>query len=230
MTFPKTLQTNTSLAVEGDFAGANPRASVLASEGALVAGSNGTFVGRFAWATAGGLVNNTGSGLPTGFVKREMNAVITLWLGEASMIVPAGLPVTLFNEGDFYVRATNATTIGQKAFADLSTGQVISAAAGATIAAFTGTAAISGTVMTVSAVGSGTLSVGELVTGANIVTPTRILSLGTGTGGTGTYNMDVSQTAASGAVTGGAAVETNFRIASAVLAGELVKISTWGKQ
>jgi hypothetical protein len=66
------------------------------------------------------------------------------------------------------------------------------------------TASISGTTLTVTAVTSGTLAVGDLVFGANIEAYTRITALGTGTGGTGTYTVSVSQTAASGTVTGGA--------------------------
>lgn len=51
------------------------------------------------------------------------------------------------------------------------------------------TASISGTVMTVSAVTSGTLSVGSVITGTGVIPNTTITSLGTGTGGTGTYNI-----------------------------------------
>jgi hypothetical protein len=51
------------------------------------------------------------------------------------------------------------------------------------------TAAIANTgVMTVSAVASGTLAVGQIVTGVGVADGTIITSLGSGTGGTGTYN------------------------------------------
>jgi uncharacterized phage protein gp47/JayE len=59
------------------------------------------------------------------------------------------------------------------------------------------TAAIAGAVMTVSAVASGTLAVGQTITGAGVLPGTRIASLGTGAGGTGTYNLSVTQTVAS---------------------------------
>jgi len=59
------------------------------------------------------------------------------------------------------------------------------------------TADISGTTMTVSAVTSGTIAVGDRVTGPNVITNTKITALGTGTGGTGTYTVDQSQTSAS---------------------------------
>ncbi|AOR76506.1 hypothetical protein BES08_06945 [Novosphingobium resinovorum] len=64
-------------------------------------------------------------------------------------------------------------------------------------AAYTGS--ISGTTLTVTAVASGTLSVGSVVGGASA--GTIITALGTGTGGTGTYTVNNSQTLASGALT-----------------------------
>lgn len=66
-------------------------------------------------------------------------------------------------------------------------------------ASFTGS--IATTVLTVSAVASGTLRVGEIVIGAGVAANTIISSLGTGTGGVGTYNLSVSQTVASEAMT-----------------------------
>jgi hypothetical protein len=61
------------------------------------------------------------------------------------------------------------------------------------------TAAISGTVMTVSGIGtpSGALAAGEYIFGAGVAPNTYITSLGTGTGTTGTYNVSTSQTVAS---------------------------------
>jgi len=58
------------------------------------------------------------------------------------------------------------------------------------------TGAISGTTLTVSAVASGTVAVGQSVGGAS--SGTYITALGTGTGGTGTYTVNNSQTVASG--------------------------------
>jgi len=62
------------------------------------------------------------------------------------------------------------------------------------------TGSISGATMTISAVSSGTISVGQRVYGANIAPYTFITALGTGTGGVGTYMVSVSQTAASGSI------------------------------
>jgi hypothetical protein len=54
-----------------------------------------------------------------------------------------------------------------------------------------------GTTLTVTAVSSGVLSVGQQVYGTGISQLTRITALGTGTGGTGTYTVNTSQLAGS---------------------------------
>lgn len=61
-------------------------------------------------------------------------------------------------------------------------------------ASFTG--AIAGTTLTVSAVASGTLAVGQTIsdTTGNLVVGTTITALGSGSGGTGTYTVSNSQT------------------------------------
>jgi hypothetical protein len=65
-----------------------------------------------------------------------------------------------------------------------------------TINSFDGT--IAGTVLTVtSAPGGSTIGVGQYVYGTNVAAGTTIVSLGTGTGGTGTYNLNQSSTVAS---------------------------------
>lgn len=62
---------------------------------------------------------------------------------------------------------------------------------------FSGTGSISGTVLTISAVTSGTLSVGDAINGTGVTSGTYITSFGTGAGGTGTYNLSNSLTVAS---------------------------------
>lgn len=71
-------------------------------------------------------------------------------------------------------------------------------------AAFTGS--ISGTVLTVTALASGSLSSGQLLTGAGITSGTAITSLGTATGGSGigaigTYNLNLSNSVGSISIT-----------------------------
>jgi hypothetical protein len=80
------------------------------------------------------------------------------------------------------------------------------------------TATISGTVMTVSAVSSGTIAVGQRVrkvvvnpvTGTVITEYGTISTLGTGTGGTGTYNMSASNTVGSATAMIGTAPATTL--------------------
>jgi hypothetical protein len=60
------------------------------------------------------------------------------------------------------------------------------------------TATIAGTVMTVSAVASGVLHVGQTISGAGVTIGTIITALGTGSGGVGTYTLSVASTVAVG--------------------------------
>jgi len=70
--------------------------------------------------------------------------------------------------------------------------QMNSATAGAIV-----TASMSGTTLTVTAVTSGTLYIGQTIQGAGVTVQTIITALGTGTGGAGTYTINNSQTVAS---------------------------------
>ena len=75
--------------------------------------------------------------------------------------------------------------------------QMNSATVGAVV-----TASMSGTTLTVSAVTSGTLFIGQTVQGAGVTVQTIITALGTGTGGAGTYTINNSQTVASSTMYG----------------------------
>jgi hypothetical protein len=66
-------------------------------------------------------------------------------------------------------------------------------------ASFTGS--ISGTTLTVTAVASGTVTVGQTLSGTGITSGTIITALGTGTGGNGTYTVQDSQTVSSTTIT-----------------------------
>jgi hypothetical protein len=70
--------------------------------------------------------------------------------------------------------------------------QMNSAAVGAIV-----TGAITGTTLTVSAVTSGTLYVGQTIQGTGVTALTIITALGTGSGGAGTYTVSTSQTVSS---------------------------------
>ena len=69
-------------------------------------------------------------------------------------------------------------------------------------AVFTGAIASGGTSLNVTAVASGVIQAGMLLTGTGVTAGTTITALGTGTGGTGTYTVSVGQTVASTSITG----------------------------
>jgi hypothetical protein len=209
MPFQSVVNLNPAPANPGDFASANPRATVLAGPGALVAGPYGLQPGLFAWSDANNVTaSNFGVGAPTGFVHREMSALITTYLAEFGSVVQPGWPVTLFKSGDFWVKnaGANAVTIGMKAYANFSTGAVTFAATGnppsqgsvtGSVAASTAsvTGSISGDLLTVTAVGSGVLVNGATLSGTGVTAGTTIVAQASGTtGGIGTYYVSALQT------------------------------------
>ncbi|WP_019573347.1 structural cement protein Gp24 [Curvibacter lanceolatus] len=70
------------------------------------------------------------------------------------------------------------------------------------------TGSISGTTLTVTGVTSGALSIGQTITGSGVTGSTTITGYGTGAGGTGTYTVSTSQTAASTTITGAGGTPT----------------------
>jgi hypothetical protein len=209
------VQNQPAQGVAGDRASQNPMSTFDAGPGGLVAGPNGVTVGGFAWVTpptdpngTNQIANSYGAGNTAGFVYNDLQALDTIFLSDAGMTIPQGLPVALANQGDFWVinNGTTEVQVGQKAYASYSSGAVSFAVTGSptqsatstasTIAAqtFSVTASIAGDVMTVSAVGSGTVYPGATIAGTGVATGTQISSQLTGTsGGTGTYLLSVSQ-------------------------------------
>jgi len=144
MVFQLSVNVTQAPAQAGDFASSNPRHSALVTEGGYVAGAGGLTIGLFAWAdtATGQVLLNTGSGAPTGFVHREMQAMITAYLGSAGYVIPAGFGVGgLFDGGDFWVKnaGAGAVTIGMKAFANNTNGTISFAAPLATVGGSTET-------------------------------------------------------------------------------------------
>lgn len=227
MSFQSNVNITPAPGVAGSFASANPNASVLAGPGAFVAGANGCNVGVFGWADVNGLVSSGGAGLPTGFVHRDMNALITQWLGSSSMNIPVGQPVTLMSAGDFWAKTATAATVGQKVYASYTDGSISTGPTGTPPAGAAVTGSITGNALTVTAVTSGVLAVGQPVSGVGVTAGTYITALGTGTGGVGTYTVSAAQTVASEALTTTGGVETKWFVGSAANANELVKITTW---
>jgi hypothetical protein len=79
--------------------------------------------------------------------------------------------------------------------------------------------------LTVSAVSSGALAVGDVISGSGVTAGSRISGFGTGAGGAGTYYVDPTQAAASTTVTGNTTLETKFFCRTTGAANEIVKIS-----
>jgi hypothetical protein len=212
--------------VEGDFCDHNPRATVDAGPGGLVAHVEGVTVARFGWleysqidpnnAPAIVRTRSTG-GAPAGFIHREQQGLITNYLGGSSMIVPGGFPLTLHQAGGFFVlnRGGTYAQMGMKAFARLSDGGVVFGAAGTTpgaasvtgavaASALTITGSITGNVLNVTAVTAGPIVPGATIAGTGIPAGTLIVSQRDGaSGGIGNYFVSVGELViASEAITG----------------------------
>lgn len=212
-------------AVAGDFASQNPYYTYPAGPGALVAGQSGVLVGLFAWIAppddpngSPAIVSNSGAGKPAGFIHREQQGLIVDYLSPAGMKIQKGFAVTIVTAADLWAKNDGSTQAlpGMKAYADLSTGQVNFAASGApitgatatgsTIAAesFSVTGSIANDVLTVTAVGSGTIVAGATISGTGIASGTKVVSQVSGTaGGVGAYLVSIAeQTVASTTVSG----------------------------
>jgi hypothetical protein len=227
--FQKTVNTDPAPAIEGDFASANRRTSMLTEAGkGLFAGAAGVIVGRFGRAKlSDGTVTNSDPGVANrlGFICRDQPALITGWLGESTLTVQAGLELVMHDEGDFWARFAGGASVGQKVYASYADGSCSAAATGTPPAGASVTGSIATTVLTVTAVSSGALAIGDVISGSGVTAGTTITAFGTGTGGTGTYTVSASQTAASTTITATGALETGFYVHTVALAGELAKIS-----
>ena len=206
--------------VEGDFASANPRSTTLAGPGGLVCGPVGVFVGRFAWIEPDmKTTNNFGSGpaAPDGFVHRDQQGLLTQYLEVASLLVPAGFPITLHNGGDFWARNLGpaALTKGATVYAGYADGGIYSSApAGASVTAtlgstntaslgatFTAAASVASNELVITAV-TGVISIGDTVNGSGITDAPQITAQLSGTtGGAGTYQLNNPETCTGGTVT-----------------------------
>lgn len=241
--FQNVVNAQPSPAVAGDFADMNIRATILAGAGAMIAaGPTGPIpgalvgVGGFAWADqATGVVAGAFQGSATakvGFVHRENRGLIVNFLAPETLAYEPGQEVILYNKGSFWVKSTHTTaTVGQKAFAKYIDGSIYFGAHGDStqVASVTGSIAVTTGILTVSAVGSGVLAPGVVLSGVNVPPGTAILAQLTGTiGGTGTYSTTTTVAAASGTILANDSVETDFNADTAGSIGDFVKISTWG--
>ena len=106
--FPRQVNVVGAPAVLGDFCdgtAANVASTVDAGQYAFVAGPNGVGVGLFAWAdiATNTQLSNTGTGAPTGFVRRNQQGIITGYLVNNTLTINPGAPVECWNAGGFWV-------------------------------------------------------------------------------------------------------------------------------
>lgn len=233
MPFQSSVNTQPAIGVVGDFATTNPRATVLAGAGGLVAGPSGCVVGLFAWTNfpddadgAPAVANNFGGGAVAGFMGRAgLPALITAYLAEAGLTVPAGMPLTLYSAGDFFVKNNGSGQCqagmfcwannlnGQAVFSASNTTAPVTASISASIASATAsfTGSVTDDVLTVSSVQSGVLNVGALMgTAGGVTAGSQIVALGSGTGGTGTYILNIPEQTA----VGGSGMFANYGVLS----------------
>lgn len=213
--FQSKVNANQAPGQAGDFASTNPFASVLASGGQLVAPVGGVRVGSFVWIGPAGQVSQSFvAGYQIGFVGRNEQALITIFLGETSYLIPSGFMLNAFNGGDFWAQFAGGATPGQNVYADPNTGSPISAASTPASAAGTATQGATGTLttnvtagtanqVTVNTVSAGILNVGDVVTSANVPAGTTITSqisvtAGSGAGILGVYGISAAATTAAG--------------------------------
>ena len=161
MPFPNTVNRLQAPGVKGDFASTNPYSSIVAGPGALVAPEGGLLVGNFAWVGPAGQVSQSFvSGYQIGFCQRNEQALITEFLGESTLLIPAGFMVTLINGGDLWAEFATGATPGMKVYADPNDGAPIAANSTPTlgtvtaVGGFTGTgtaSVVAGTTLTITA-------------------------------------------------------------------------------
>ncbi len=233
--------------VPGDFASANPRVSALTpSDGAFVAGANGVTIGNFAWIAADGrTVNNyaTSAVVPSGFVHRDQQGLLTQYLQAAGMLIPPGFPVTLMVEGDFLdsIEGGSSAVYGSACYANYADGSlnIGSAPAGASVTAvigstntaslgatFTASAGSPSTELVVTAV-TGLISIGDTLSGTGITAGTTVLSQISGTaGGAGTYGLSAANTCAAATVTSFGSVLDVTAVSNYISVGDSVVKST----
>lgn len=175
------------------------------STASTIAAGTATFTASIAPPTAG---QNTGPG--------TVPAIMTVTAG-SGVVIGAILSGTGVVTGTQVVAQLTGTTGGVGTYS-VSIPQTV---ASTSITNTYGTLTIGGTV-------GGTYAVNQLVTGAGVAAGTYITALGTGTGGAGTYIVNLTQTVGSEAIGSNSGTATAFFSASygTGAAGEVVKITS----
>lgn len=137
MPFQKNIATYPAAGVTGQRAGLNPIAMLLPVP---LAGEGGVTVGHAVWFDPDApttVIMSTAQvseayPKPLGIVVRDMASTIPC-ADEATMQIEAGRPVAVAVRGDLLIAAPAAATVGQKIFANYTTGALALGAAGGTV-------------------------------------------------------------------------------------------------
>jgi len=170
-------------------------------------------------ATTGGNASNAnisaGSGNFTGYITDDVLTVTALGTGNVTV-------GSLLSGGNI---ATGTTVVTQL------TGNVGNIGTYAVNIPEQNTAStvVSGTwgILNINTLTSGSFGIGDIITGNGTLTNTFITALGTGTGGTGSYIVNLTQTVANSTLIAQSNYETKWYARSSGLTGEAVKISSW---
>lgn len=138
MPFQQSVNTYPAGGVTGQRAGLNPVAMLLPVP---TAGEGGVTVGNAVWLDPDApttVIMETAQVAsayppPVGIVVRDMASIIPC-AGEATMQIEAGRPVAVAVRGDLLIAAPAAATVGQKVFANYTTGALSLGAAGGSVA------------------------------------------------------------------------------------------------
>jgi len=140
--FQTQVQKCPAVGVPGDKASLNP---IVATDRNYIAGDGAVKVGNFVWEDptnpvppnyhGSGIMaaKSSGTGLPLGVVLRNLSYVNADIFDSGTLAVREQSNLTVVKRGDLYAVATTAATKGQKVFARLADGAVVTGAAEATI-------------------------------------------------------------------------------------------------
>lgn len=237
--FQRQVNSYSSPAAAGAIASGNPVINYVAGPQALLSGANGCNIAAFCWATAitagdtperadsnAALFADGVARQPSGFVHNMQQGSFFSYLAESGLALLPWQAMEAATRGDFWAKCLTAASRGNAVFANLLDGSVAAGPSGTPIAANAFTASFATNVMTVTVAGAAPLKVGQAITGAGIPANTYIKAFGTGTGGLGTYTLTTSPgTLAAQAATGTDWIETTrWKVLSAALINEFVKI------
>lgn len=100
----------------------------MLGNGCFQTGVEGVQAGSFVWVDEDTqTIVNKGEGCPAGFVGRELTGIPAQYLKEASLNIPAGLMVTVYEKGEFLVALPediSAVKFGDVVNVDVKTGTI----------------------------------------------------------------------------------------------------------